>query len=292
MPNAYQTLMETRLLQMFGALAETLHFGQAAHRLGITQPALSRGIQKLEQDLQVQLFFRDSRNVRLTPAGEAFRSAAHELVERAEEAVRAARTAGKPSAGVLVLGVGLSACQPPVGRLVQRFRAAHPDYRVSLKSLEEHQMPQALGEQTVHAVVAVDWALPSGCNRRPLFDTELRMAVPSGSPLADREQVGPQDLDALQVIVPCRREQPMIFDRFQEYCRNEAVEPELTIDVQTLDQLLGVVSGGAAAAVVPAPEGMAYPGVVFKPVRPRYPLQYCLGWRRDSELLRKLVDCV
>jgi DNA-binding transcriptional LysR family regulator len=281
--------METRLLEMFGSLADTLHFGRAAERLGLTQPALSRGIRRLEQDLEVQLFVRDSRNVRLTPAGVAFRAVAADLVERARQAARAARVAGGLSSETLVLGVGVGASQPPVGRLIRRFRERHPELRVALRSVEEHEVAQALAEGTVHGVITVDWALPSGCSSRFLYETELRMAVPSGSLLASQAAVGPQDLDGLEVLVPCRREQPMIFDRFRLYCEEAGVEPVLAVDAKTLDQVLAVVSGGAAAAILPAPSELRYPGVVWKEIRPRYPLSFIVGWRHASDMLDRLV---
>ncbi|MEM7679344.1 MAG: LysR family transcriptional regulator, partial [Myxococcota bacterium] len=78
--------MEIKHLEMFVALAEVLHFGRAAQRLGCTQPALSRGVQRLETDLDVQLFERDSRNVRLTDAGQAFLQGAIDILDRASEA--------------------------------------------------------------------------------------------------------------------------------------------------------------------------------------------------------------
>ena len=78
--------MEFRHLRYFLVLAEELHFGRAAQRLAITQPPLSLNIQQLEASLGARLFERDSKGVRLTAAGVAFRESAQALLARAEEA--------------------------------------------------------------------------------------------------------------------------------------------------------------------------------------------------------------
>jgi DNA-binding transcriptional LysR family regulator len=83
--------MEFRHLRYFVVLAEELHFGRAAQRLAITQPPLSLNIQQLEASLGARLFDRDSKGVRLTAAGQAFRTAALALLAQAEQARALAR---------------------------------------------------------------------------------------------------------------------------------------------------------------------------------------------------------
>ena len=277
---------------MFLALADVLHFGRAAQRLGCTQPALSRSVQRLEADLDVQLFERDSRNVRLTEAGHAFLAGATDIVERANEACRVARTTGGAYFGRLVLGIGLCGQHPPVGRLVRQFRQSHPTVPVSLVSVDEPTIPRALTDGTVHALIAIDWAFPAGCSVRPLFETELVAVVPEDHPLAVRDAITPADLDGLRLALPCRRQQPMIAEHFQDFCLREGVQPILDVDVQSVDQLLGLVAGGAASALLPIAHELKYPGIVARPFRPVYPLRYCLGWRKASPLTEGLLSAL
>src|SRR3979411_1174210 len=93
--------MELRQLRYFVAVAEELHFGHAAQRLRIAQPALSRQVQALEKDLLVQLLLRNRRRVQITPAGQVFLDRARLILARADEAVLAAQRAGGGVSGTL-----------------------------------------------------------------------------------------------------------------------------------------------------------------------------------------------
>src|SRR5215468_968029 len=93
--------MELRHVRYFLAVAEELHFGRAAARLGIAQPPLSQQIQRLESMLEVKLLERTSRRVQLTDAGLAFRIEAERILLAMDGAVTAARRAGRGEAGEL-----------------------------------------------------------------------------------------------------------------------------------------------------------------------------------------------
>lgn len=280
--------MELRELEMFLALVETMHFGRAADRLGCTQPALSRGIRKLEEDLDTQLFVRDSRNVRLTPAGERFREGAADVVDRAGRARRAAQEGASAYVERLVLGVCLCGQHDRIGELIAAYRVEADDAPVSLVSVSEPEIPTALAEGTVHALVAVEWAFPAGCQRRPLLETALEVVLPESNPLSDQELITPRDLDGAEVVLPSRREHPMIAEYFREFCLEHGIKPRTVVEADTLAQVMGVVAGQAALAIMPLPSGYILPRAVVRPLSIHYPLRYLLGWRRSTPLTARL----
>src|SRR5215813_8442564 len=96
--------MELRHLRSFVAVAEELHFGRAAVRVHIVQPALSRQIRALEQEMGLRLFERDRRRVALTPAGVAFLDETRILLDHVAHAVESARRADRGEFGSLRIG--------------------------------------------------------------------------------------------------------------------------------------------------------------------------------------------
>src|SRR5689334_17268090 len=125
-------LVELRHLRYFLAVAEELHFGRAAARLGIAQPPLSQQIQRLEAALGVTLLDRSRRRTTLTAAGRALAARAPAVLEAASALGEDVREAARGRAGVLRIGAGASASIGVVPEMIARFRARHPDVVVRL----------------------------------------------------------------------------------------------------------------------------------------------------------------
>src|SRR5688500_13735253 len=117
--------IELRHLRYFAAVAEELHFGRAARRLGIAQPPLSQQIARLEEMLGCALFTRRPR-VALTPAGEALLVTARRAMAQVASGVEAVRRAGQGEAGVLTVGFAASVMLGPLPPVIRAFRARHP----------------------------------------------------------------------------------------------------------------------------------------------------------------------
>jgi DNA-binding transcriptional LysR family regulator len=129
--------VDLRRLRHFSELAETLSFRDAARRVHLTQPALTRSIAALEHQLGVQLFERDKRHVALTPAGERLLGPARELLRDADALTR---TAGElaaeagPELRVGLYGGGLSELAPAI---VAAFAERHPDVRLHVEQARD-----------------------------------------------------------------------------------------------------------------------------------------------------------
>ena len=126
--------MELRHLRYFVTLAEELHFSRAAERLGISQPPLSQQIRALEEELQVRLFDRSSRNVELTEAGRLFLVEARATLDQADRARQTAARAHRGEIGELTVGIYPSALlAEPVAAAILGFRQRHPSVRLVLR---------------------------------------------------------------------------------------------------------------------------------------------------------------
>src|SRR5207247_8563442 len=98
-----EVTVQLRHLRYFVAVAEELHFGRAAQRLGIVQPALSKQIVALERELGVRLFVRSKRNVSITEAGEALYSEARDILQRVDHATDSAKLTDSGAIGSLAI---------------------------------------------------------------------------------------------------------------------------------------------------------------------------------------------
>ena len=122
------TLMELRQLRYFVALAEELHFGRAAERLGIAQPSLSTQIQALEAGLSAQLLSRGPRSVALTAAGAIFLEEARLTLAQADRAVAVGRRAGRGELGIVRIGLALGSTLSGVPSIVMsQYRRRYPE---------------------------------------------------------------------------------------------------------------------------------------------------------------------
>ena len=224
--------METRELAYFVAVAEELHFGRAAQRLGMAQPPLSRAIQQLERRMGVTLLERTSRGVTLTPAGAVFLAESRKALDAVEAAVRRAQRAGQDVPKLLV-------AMKPDGDagLLERIL---PGYRADPDAIEVEIVVGGIGEQSrMLRDGRVDLAFLHGPHDDVAgFDTELLLTqdqvamLARGHRLADRSALVLADLDG---------------EPFPRWPGSDVNGPE----IRDPGQLLQLVALGQVVAVVP-----------------------------------------
>ena len=144
--------MTLNQLESFMVLAQRLNFTQAADDLFMAQPALSRLISALEKELEVQLFYRNSRNVALTPAGTAFLRECPKILDDYRESVVAARLAQEGYRGAVTLGIMRDTFEPKLSDLYQRFVTAYPQVSLIIRGYSHSQLLTALERDEVDAI--------------------------------------------------------------------------------------------------------------------------------------------
>ncbi|SFW86407.1 LysR family transcriptional regulator [Amycolatopsis australiensis] len=198
-------MLETRELRYFVAVAEELHFGRAAERLGIAQPPLSRAIRQLERRLGVALLVRNRRGVALTGAGEILLQEGRAALDAATAAVRRTRRAGSVSHGGLVLAVKAGAFHELLNKLLDAY-AAEPD-AVDIDVLPSGTCEQEEMLRDGRADVAL---MHTPFNSLAGFDsvelmTERQVAIlPAKHPLATRKSLSLDEIADIPDLPPAR----------------------------------------------------------------------------------------
>ena len=156
------------------ALLEERHFGRAARRLGVSQPALTARLRRLEAQIGVRLFQRDRSGVVPTPAGIAYIEGARRVIEAATAAVEAARSAEDGFGGLLRIGfTQIAACQM-VADVLAAFRRAHPLARLSLSEGTSSSLERGLGQSMVDVAFLHPPLYAPGLSVRPLARATIR----------------------------------------------------------------------------------------------------------------------
>ena len=241
------SLMEFRHLRSFVAAGRLEHFGRAAARLAIVQPALSRQIQELEEEIGTPLFERLPRGVRLTAAGRGFLREAEALLVQADRAIERTRDAGAGQAGRLRIGyVDTSIYLPALPGLLQGFRQKFP--RVQLELVQQTSAAQAeslrAGAIDAGFVYHVPAHLPALGTRR-LLSERIELALPASHRLAGRRRLRLRELrDEDYVWIP-RAVSPPFYDAVAAACRRAGFEPRVVQEGLTDLAILSLVAAGA-----------------------------------------------
>jgi DNA-binding transcriptional LysR family regulator len=186
--------VELRHIRCVLAVAETRHFGRAAERLFITQPALSQHVRNLERELRCQLFDRSSRRVTLTPAGEVFVAGARALLDGSDHLLEATRAAQLGETGVVAIGMDCGGDAAFLTRLLTAWASAAASVRPRLMSAPRAELIDAVHSRDVDVALvfgttAVGWATVT-----PLCELPLQVVLPSTHPLAQRPALEPAAL--------------------------------------------------------------------------------------------------
>ncbi|WP_158508309.1 LysR family transcriptional regulator [Streptomyces nodosus] len=188
------SILETREMECFVAVAESLHFGAAAERLGTTQPAVSRTVARLERRLGVRLLDRTTRQVALTPVGETFLADCRAILVSVERAARQARRSGQ--SGRLVVAVRPGTAQGAFADVLASYRARPGSIPVDV--VFTHMQEAALRDGTADvALLCQTDPLPEDLGRMEVGWEEPVALLPVGHPLAARSALKLADLLAL-----------------------------------------------------------------------------------------------
>jgi len=259
--------MELRHLRYFAAVADELHFGRAALRLRVAQPALSQQIQQLEKEVGVRLLDRTTRRVALTGPGRAFLAEAKRTLADADAAVHAARRAADGEIGRLRVGYVDLAMWGALPAMLRAYAARHPGVDLTLTEL--HREPQR--EALLRGELDVGF-LTIGAGDE-VFEAELVeadplvVALPRNHPAARRERVPIGALAHEPWVLFPRELRTRFLDLVLATCASAGYVPRAVQEASQLHTLTALVSAGVGVSLVPSVVARAArKGVAFRPL--------------------------
>jgi DNA-binding transcriptional LysR family regulator len=244
--------MEFRQLKYFVAVAQELHFGRAAERLDITQPALSKQIRVLERELEIQLFIRTKRTVKLTKAGEVFLLQAQQLLQQAEKAIKLAKRAALGEVGRLTIGFTSTATYTVLPELIGRFRVRCPQVEVEMLELCTEAQVTALNRGEIDLGLLHPPIDARGLELYPILAEEFVAVLPKQHHLAIAKSLSLQDLAHESFILHPRSEGPFLYDGFLKLCRQAGFQPQIVKEVNSHQTRICFVAAGMGITFIPA----------------------------------------
>jgi len=281
-------------LRGFLAVAEELHFGRAAARLKMTQPPLSRQIQKLERVVGAQLLERDNRRVTLTAAGEVFLGEARRLLSLADTAPELARRVSSGSHGVVRIGFTAASTYGTLGRVLDEVERALPEIGLDLHEMVTREQVAALLNEEIDLGLARPPFDADTFGSRLLHREALLVAAPSDHRLLGlgRDAVA-ADLAAEPVVMHSPTQARYFYDLVVSMVPTASQNAVHTVS-QVLT-MLWLVAAGRGIAFVPASAArLPIEGVGFVTLETPVPepVELHLLWMRESRnpALRRVLQ--
>ncbi|WP_106397063.1 LysR family transcriptional regulator [Actinocorallia populi] len=276
-------------LECFVVVAEELHFGRAAERLGMAQPPLSQRIQRLEKELDTRLFDRSSRRVALTASGRLLLEEARDLLVRVDRIRAVAERAGERD--VLRVGVPEDLDGAVIAALLGTFRDVRPDLPLDLRPAPTEEHLRALADGTLDAGVLRHPCDTAGLSLGPMLGQPLGVLLPDGSPPAAAPELRLADLEGHDLVVSRREMPPAALEDLLASCARHGFVPGAVHESPHPQFTLGLVLAGTAVALVP--RAPAAPGTVWRPLLGDPLLQRTsCAWRSGAPPEGPLADLI
>jgi DNA-binding transcriptional LysR family regulator len=288
--------LEFKQLRYFVAVAEELHFGRAARRLGVSQPPLSRGIGVLERELGLKLFNRTSHHVELTSAGRAFLAECLEITAAVERAKATVRSVGTQPSGLLRIGFVPAIGWPLQSSILRNVVERYPAIVPALEPMSTAEQIRAIRDRQLD--IGVIWHALDKTNaifqKLVLAEAPSVLAVAAGHPLARRRRVAIEHLASETLIMSPRRENPEIHDGLMSALRRYGATPNVLYrhGPGIIDMVAAGIGVSFTASMSPL---AARPDIVLRPFnQPVLVVHLALIWLRNNALssLRGFLEVV
>ncbi|MGY2746840.1 LysR substrate-binding domain-containing protein [Arthrobacter sp. UYCu723] len=286
--------MELRHLRYFVAVAELLHFGQAAERLHMAQPPLSQQIRALEAEIGVELLARTTRNVSLTPAGAVFYDDALRILKSVDEAVDRVKRFGDGQLGGLRVGFTGSASYRQLPEFVRIVKAEMPGVSLDIHTeMLTPEQEEALANSELDVAFLRPPTRTPGISSRLVGREPLVLIVSAQHRLSRRESVSMAELRDEGFIMYPAGSGSVVNDAVVHACLKAGFVVRSEHEATKTSTVLSLVAGGLGVALVPdSVRSFRLDGVAFVAVDDAPMIDLALAWRENDPLplLARLLE--
>lgn len=246
--------MDLDQLVYFKTLAEAENMTRAAARLSLTQPALSRSIARLEEELGVPLFERSVRGVTLTRYGKIFLEHADRAVQELVQAKDILQGMADPARGIISLAFIHTLGSNFVPNMLGEFRREYPNVRFQLIQDTTRRILELLEAGEVDIAFCSPGQTAPDVHAVPILEEELFLAVPKSHRLADREEARLDEVRDEQFVM--YRPESGLRDTVDQLCREAGFQPLVSFEGVGDETIAGLVAAGFGVALIPRTPGL------------------------------------
>lgn len=241
--------MNLKFLKYLTAIKQFGHFGKAAESCFVSQPTLSAGIKKLEQELDVLLIERDNRSVRLTDVGEQVAKMSAEIVLQVDNIRDFAKYQTDPLAGECKLGVIPTIAPYYLPKIVPQLKKSLPNIDWHFSEFQTWRMLEAIESGELDVGILATHESEQKFEQVDLFHETFKLVMPKGHQLKLKKQLKATDLESARVLLltegHCFRDQAL------EVCSLRGVNADLDIQATSLETLRQMIVAGTGITLLP-----------------------------------------
>lgn len=237
------------LLESFAAVVELTSLNQAAKRLNISQPALSRQVAKLEEELGVELFIRNGKRLELTRVGQLTYEFAIDIRNRQLDFLKSIASFKAEGQSSITIGASLTTLQTTLPLFISSFVEKHPDARLKAVTGKTHEIISLVREQSIDLGIVADAIREPGLMCIPLFADHLQLVLPRRHPLANIRNWTMSRLDGLPMLLFSKGTwyRKLIDDLFRRY----RIMPDIRMEIDSFEAIVRLLTTCHAAALLP-----------------------------------------
>lgn len=288
------TDIDLRHLRYFVAVAEELHFGRAALRLGIAQPPLSQQIRRLERNIGHPLFVRTSRSVALTAAGSELLERALRIIARVEEDLGAVKRVGRGEVGALTIAfTGSAILSDALPDAIRAYRRQFPAVDLRLREMGTMMQIEALRDRSIDLGFLRDPGPFDGLVIEDLLREPFVAVLPSRHKLAKLTTIPVHKLNGEPFIFHRRSIGPLAYDRTMAVCDQAGFRPEIVQEAPQWPTVIRLVESGLGVSIAPSCVAkLETMGVCFRPLKARGAFTEVSMGRREEPMFPALSSFV